>query len=113
MLADEANPFMGGLQNALVLAIAPAINNAIGGIPAAVNASVNAAVPGAVKAAIGSVQDALELLTSQVANSLYLVPAGFKCGVVCCAAKLSTESTQNGETGVFCVRRFYYGRLNG
>ncbi|KAJ7098397.1 hypothetical protein C8R44DRAFT_889015 [Mycena epipterygia] len=47
---DGGDTFMGGLQNALALALGPAINIAIGGIPAA----VNAAVPGAVNAAINA-----------------------------------------------------------
>ncbi|KAJ7087304.1 hypothetical protein B0H15DRAFT_307263 [Mycena belliarum] len=46
--------FMGGLQNALVIALTPAINNAIAGIPGAVNAAVNAAIPGAVNVAVNA-----------------------------------------------------------
>ncbi|KAJ7352447.1 hypothetical protein DFH08DRAFT_87708 [Mycena albidolilacea] len=48
-----ADTFMGGLQNALAIAIAPVVNNAIAGIPAAINAAVNAAVGPAVNAALG------------------------------------------------------------
>ncbi|KAJ7028848.1 hypothetical protein C8F04DRAFT_1398717 [Mycena alexandri] len=49
-----ANTFMGGLQNALFLAVNPVLQNAINGIPAAVNGAVNGILPGAVNNAVNN-----------------------------------------------------------